>query len=167
MENYNHVVKQLENPKIEAIYKTLGPFDYTLYEPPDEQEKEPKKKGPEKKTADDSSEAASVAQSSKAGTEFDETDSKRVFQEHWDTRKSGAQYRGEVNEQNKRPDGRGIKIHNKSSLYEGYWQDGKCNGLGRGINSNGEVYQGMFHNDTMEGEGFYYWPDGRIFEGIF
>jgi hypothetical protein len=44
--------------------------------------------------------------------------------EGYEKRKSGALYKGDLNTTNKRPDGRGIKIHNKSSLYEGYFIDG-------------------------------------------
>lgn len=91
-----------------------------------------------------------------------------TFVEFWETRKSGAQYRGEIHDETDRPNGRGIKIQeDKKAIYEGYWKDGKLNGYGRGINSAGEVYQGNFNKDQMDGDGFLCWPDGRIYEGKF
>ena len=44
--------------------------------------------------------------------------------EGYERRKSGALYKGDLSTTSKRPDGRGIKINNKSSLYEGYFVDG-------------------------------------------
>lgn len=41
----------------------------------------------------------------------------------------------------------GIKIYDGTSLYEGYFKDGQCDGHGRGITSKGEVYQGNFSQD--------------------
>lgn len=169
MENYEYVTKKLDNPKIAQIYKTLGPFDYTLFEPIDEDNFD---LDAGIRSNEDRSEASSIpgnssrmGASSAAGGQPHERS--RIFQDYWETRPSGAIYKGDVQEMKKRPDGRGIKIHNKKSLYEGYWVDGKAHGYGRGINSLGEVYQGMFNQDCMDGEGFYYWPDGRIFEGTF
>lgn len=124
------------------------------------------KKDDKSKKVDEGSEIGSIAPSHGRGSD-DMGDDRRVFQDDWEQRRSGAIYRGEIVETNKRPDGKGIKVHGKKSLYEGYWSDGKCHGYGRGINSAGEVYQGQFNNDTMEGKGFYYWPDGRIYEGTF
>lgn len=89
---------------------------------------------------------------------------------NWIKRKSGAMFRGEIIAGSRRPEGKGIKIfksHIGTSLYEGYFSDGRCHGIGRGITSKGELYQGQFNEDQMEGEGFFYWPDGRIFEGSF
>ena len=53
-------------------------------------------------------------------------DERRMPTEGYEKRKSGALYKGDLNTTNKRPDGRGIKIHNKSSLYDGYFLDGQC-----------------------------------------
>ena len=83
----------------------------------------------------------------------------------FEKRKSGAQYRGEALQENMRPDGRGFKVFEGRSTYEGYFQDGRCHGIGRGITSKGEVYQGGFNEDSMEGKGYYVWADGRIYEG--
>lgn len=94
----------------------LGPFDFF--------QKEPKK-------------------SKKDDDEFDE-DNKRCMEMEWVKRRSGAEFRGETNQENKRPDGMGIKIYDGTSLYEGYFKDGQCDGIGRGITSKGEVYQGDF-----------------------
>jgi len=38
--------------------------------------------------------------------------------------------------------GKGILIYPDGSIYEGYWKDGKANGLGRILHKNGDVYQG-------------------------
>ena len=60
-------------------------------------------------------------------------------------------YKGEVSTENRRPDGKGIKIFDKKSLYEGYFRNGACHGYGRAIASTGEVYEGMFNEDAMDG----------------
>lgn len=62
--------------------------------------------------------------------------------ETFDKRRSGALFRGEVNSQTNKPEGKGIKIFSNGSVYEGYFQDGHTHGIGRGVTSRGEVYQG-------------------------
>ena len=94
-------------------------------------------------------------------------DDNHIFQEDFVKRRSGAEYRGEILEENYRPDGKGFKIFDGKSLYEGFFSNGMCHGIGRGINSKGEVYEGDFANDLMEGKGYYIWEDGRIYEGQF
>jgi hypothetical protein len=111
--NFNHITKELGKTKIGAIYNMLGPFDFF--------QQEPKKN----KSKDDD--------------EFEE-DNKRCLEMDWIKRRSGAEFRGEMNQETKRPDGMGIKIFDGTSLYEGYYKDGCCDGYGRGITSKGEVY---------------------------
>lgn len=94
-----------------------------------------------------------------------ETD--RVLEMQFDTRKSGAMYRGQISADTARPDGMGIKIFPNNSVFEGHFDDGKINGWGRGITSRGEIYQGPFENDVMQGEGLFQWPDGRLYYGKF
>jgi len=122
----------------------LGPFDYNQYQEEEEDQ-------------------VKLVAESEAGSE--QLEDGRTMQLDWETRRSGAQYRGEIAMYNRRPDGRGIKVYQGKSLYEGYFSNGMCNGWGRGITSAGEVYQGGFAEDQMEGKGFFHWPDGRIFEG--
>ena len=62
-------------------------------------------------------------------------------------RRSGAMYRGEVSTDTLRPDGKGFKVFEAKSIYEGYYQDGMCHGIGRGITAKGDVYQGGFMQD--------------------
>jgi len=146
----------------------LGPFDYSQFVIESSSEDEHAASGRDlqrKKLMSDDSESTSQAASSAVDSRGEE--GRRTDQDEWEQRRSGAMYRGQINEMSRRPDGKGIKVHGGSALYEGFWRDGMCHGLGRGINSKGEVYQGMFSDDAMEGEGFYYWPDGRIFEGTF
>ena len=151
LENLEYITEELGNDRIKAIYRLLGPFDYNSY---NEKAEEELLKG-----LQDASDAGSSSQN------YDEESRVREF--GWQTRKSGAQYRGEVSAYNKRPDGQGIKVFNGKSMYEGYFQDGKCHGYGRGITGAGEVYQGGFNEDQMDGDGFFHWPDGRIYEGEF
>lgn len=151
MENYKYVTEEMGNDVIAAIYKTLGPFDYSAFD---------------EKANNADEEAPNLSQRSGSNMS-DIMNDTRVPQDHWEPRKSGAMFRGWINESTKRPDGVGIKVHKKSSMYEGYFKDGLCHGLGRGITSRGEVYQGMFDCDEMDGFGMFYWPDGRIYEGMF
>lgn len=72
----------------------------------------------------------------------EDEDDKRYLDMTWQKRRSGAEFRGEINQDSKRPDGMGIKIYGGTSMYEGFFVDGCCHGLGRGITSKGEVYQG-------------------------
>ena len=70
--------------------------------------------------------------------ELESLNSGRDMQVEWLERRSGAMYRGEVNRQNDRPDGRGIKIYKSESIYEGFFLNGTCHGYGRAISSKGE-----------------------------
>lgn len=91
-----------------------------------------------------------------AGREVDDDlDSQRMLKTEFETRKSGAQYRGQVNIENFRPDGMGFKVYPNNSMFEGFFEEGQINGMGRGITSRGEVYQGTFVYDIMEGEGLF------------
>ena len=123
MENYKYVTEEMGNDVITSIYKTLGPFDFSAFD--------------EKTNQDEDNASHSQRSSSNMSECLNET---RVPQDHWEPRKSGAMFRGSINESTKRPDGVGIKVHKKSSMYEGYFKDGLCHGLGRGITSRGEVY---------------------------
>jgi len=73
----------------------------------------------------------------------------------FDTRKSGAQYRGQINMETSKPDGMGFKVYPNNSIFEGFFEEGQINGMGRGITSRGEVYQGPFVYDSMQGEGLF------------
>jgi hypothetical protein len=68
------------------------------------------------------------------------TNEQRSIVERFDKRKSGAMYRGEVNQNTGKPDGKGIKVYPNGSIYEGYFNEGQCHGLGRGVTSKGEVF---------------------------
>merc|ERR1711998_341369 len=132
--------------KLAKIYTIMGPLDYGSYTP-----------------ADDGTEASVRVGGDRDGEDgkSDNSDEEKTFmQEYFEARKSGAMYKGELNGETRRPHGVGIKIFNKTSLYEGYFKDGTCHGAGRGITSNGECYQGMFDEDEMTGSGMFYWPDG-------
>lgn len=65
----------------------------------------------------------------------------REEQVQFEKRKSGAQYRGEVLITNGRPDGKGFKVFKGGkSIYEGWFENGLCNGYGRAISSKMEIY---------------------------
>ena len=73
----------------------------------------------------------------------------------FDERKSGALYRGQMNEASGKPDGFGFKVYPNNSVFEGFFVEGQINGFGRGVTPKGEVYQGRFEFDAMNGEGLY------------
>lgn len=139
LQNYEYVTKTLNNKEIIKIYKQLGPFDFF-------QEGAPKI---------DPLDDAAAAQGGES----------RSLQERFDKRRSGAVYRGEVNTQTNKPEGRGIKIFPNGSVFEGYFTEGHVHGIGRGVTSRGEVYQGQFSFDQMEGQGYFQWPDGSMYDG--
>jgi|TARA_B110000285_G_C15022603_1_gene562397 hypothetical protein len=140
LENFTYATKELGNEHIKHIYELLGPFDYSKWK-----------------------DEALENQSAKLSDDDDEE--RRMPQEDFEKRRSGASYRGDVLSVNRRPDGKGFKVFGGNSLYEGTFHEGACHGIGRGITSRGEVYQGEFRNDMMDGSGYYVWPDGRIYEG--
>ena len=99
--------------------------------------------------------------------EESEMDGQRDLRTDFDQRRSGALYRGQVNDSTQRPDGMGFKIYPNNAIFEGFFCDGQINGWGRGITPTGEVYQGPFVYDSMCGEGLFQWPDGRLYFGHF
>lgn len=116
LENYDYVQNELGNMRIAEIYNQLGPFNYSAYK--------------EEKEGDEDDDRSQGSQEN----------NERVPQYDFIKRKSGAMYRGEVLQHNNRPDGKGFKVFDGQSLYEGFFVDGKCHGYGRGISSKGEVY---------------------------
>lgn len=54
----------------------------------------------------------------------DEISETRSTINQFDKRKSGAQYRGEIDSQTNKPDGMGFKVYPNSSVYEGHFIDG-------------------------------------------
>jgi hypothetical protein len=60
--------------------------------------------------------------------------------DRFDKRKSGTQFRGEINQATGKADGKGIKIFANGSIYEGYFSEGQTHGFGRGVTSKGEVF---------------------------
>lgn len=53
-----------------------------------------------------------------------EMDAQRGLRLDFDERKSGAKYRGQINEQTCRPDGYGFKVYPNNALFEGYFAEG-------------------------------------------
>ena len=70
----------------------------------------------------------------------DDMDTQRLWKKDFEMRRSGAQYRGQINSDNNKPDGLGFKIYPNGSMFEGFYEEGQINGYGRGITSRGEVY---------------------------
>ena len=60
--------------------------------------------------------------------------------ERFDKRKSGTQFRGEINQASGKPDGKGIIFFANGSIYEGFFSEGQTHGFGRGVTSNGGVF---------------------------
>lgn len=67
-------------------------------------------------------------------------DTQRQMRMDFETRKSGAMYRGQINQENSKPDGIGFKVYPNNAMFEGFFEEGQINGFGRGITSRGEVY---------------------------
>lgn len=93
--NYKYITVDLGNQKLAEIYELLGPFDYSTYNPDDDQ--------------------ADLLDEDR------EEEERRVWQEHFQQRRSGAQYRGELETEFYRPDGKGFKVFEGKSVYEGYF----------------------------------------------
>lgn len=143
LECFKYATEEMGNEQIARIYNLLGPFDYSSWRDEAlEEENQPF-------NSDDDG----------------DKEERRMPQENFEKRRSGAMYRGEVLSTNHRPDGKGFKVFNGASVYEGTFHEGACHGIGRGITARGEVYQGDFHQDQMSGQGYFVWPDGRIYEG--
>lgn len=70
----------------------------------------------------------------------DDLGAARVLRMDFETRKSGASYRGQISLDSAKPDGMGIKIYPNNSVFEGTFNEGKINGWGRGLTSRGELY---------------------------
>lgn len=81
------MLKEHHLPEVKAVYKALGPFDFTCEEE----------------------------------NEFEEQE--RTMQDKFESRRSGNNYRGQINGNN-RPDGKGFKVFPNGSIYEGYFADG-------------------------------------------
>ena len=143
LECFKYATEEMGNEQIARIYSLLGPFDYSLWR----------------------DEALEDEDQPYLSDEEEDKEERRMPQEHFEKRRSGAMYRGEVLSTNRRPDGKGFKVFNGASVYEGTFHEGACHGIGRGITARGEVYQGDFHQDQMSGLGYFVWPDGRIYEG--
>ena len=59
-------------------------------------------------------------------------------------------YYGAVDRDTNQPHGFGMRISSQNGLYEGMWEQGKCQGEGRVINYDLSVFQGNFNNDTPD-----------------
>ena len=125
MECFEYATVEMGNEQVARIYNLLGPFDYSKWR----------------------DEALEDADQPLLSDDEDNTEERRMPQEGFAKRRSGAMYRGEVLAANGRPDGKGFKVFNGASVYEGTFHEGTCHGIGRGITARGEVYQGDFHND--------------------
>lgn len=58
----------------------------------------------------------------------------------FESRKSGAIFRGQTSLATQKPDGYGFKAYPNNSIFEGFFIEGQINGYGRGITARGEVY---------------------------
>ena len=82
-------------------------------------------------------------------------DGSRSMCNDFDVRKSGALFRGMVNQLTQKPDGLGFKVFPNGSVFEGFFEEGQINGYGRGVTNKGELYQGPFKYDSMDGVGLF------------
>ena len=51
------------------------------------------------------------------------------------------------------------------TIYEGYWQDDKKEGIGIELRYDGALYKGEFDKGKKNGTGIYYWKDNSIYFG--
>ena len=61
-------------------------------------------------------------------------------------------YVGCINDEGN-PDGFGIMNYENQDVYEGYWKNGKRNGLGKFESTGGYFYEGNWENGLKKGEG--------------
>ena len=74
-------------------------------------------------------------------------------------------YYGEWDKQTNFRHGRGIKIWQDNSKYEGYWAHDKANGKGKLTHYDGDIYEGEWVDDKPNGKGCYIHKDGTKYEG--
>ena len=67
--------------------------------------------------------------------------------------------------ENDKPNGLGRLIHADGDMYEGEWKDDKANGKGKYVHLDGAVYVGDWIDDKQHGFGIEVWPDGATYEG--
>ncbi len=62
-------------------------------------------------------------------------------------------------------DGYGIYLYSNNAIYDGYWKDGKRNGLGRFYFQDGQGFEGQYVDDIKFGPGTYRWASGSRYTG--
>ena len=77
----------------------------------------------------------------------------------------GTNYTGEWDTKENVPHGKGTKVWQDGSIYEGCWAAGVASGRGRLIHADGDIYEGMWENDKAHGYGVYTHTDGSKYEG--
>jgi len=70
----------------------------------------------------------------------DDLDTQRVLKTEFESRRSGAMFRGQLSADTFKPDGIGFKVYPNNAIFGGFFEEGQINGYGRGITSRGEVY---------------------------
>jgi hypothetical protein len=63
--------------------------------------------------------------------------------------------------------GNGIYQYLNGSQYDGYWENGKRNGIGSFYDAGGMEYHGNFKDDKPHGEVLLFYPDGRRKKAVF
>lgn len=59
------------------------------------------------------------------------------------------------------PNGKGFKIFDDGSVYEGYFMNGKYHGYGRLI-TDGNIYEGQWSDNKLNGKGTYIHEEGTL-----
>ena len=72
-------------------------------------------------------------------------------------------YKGKSNVKN----GKGVKLSNNGSFYEGYWLDNKRSGKGRIIYPDGSYYTGNWKDDMIHGQGYFFDENGTTYQGAY
>jgi len=80
---------------------------------------------------------------------------------------NGDYYIGEIENENGKPNGKGIKYFKDGNIYEGNFIQDKFDGLGKYYNADGYYYFGEWKQGLKYGKGTQYYMNGESYEGEF
>lgn len=92
-------------------------------------------------------ESVAKIRSSLPGFQYDDNAAPGLFgptleEREKSTLKDGTEYTGEWDTSKDLPHGKGTKVWQDGSIYEGHWEGGVATGKGRLIHADGDVYEG-------------------------
>ena len=75
-----------------------------------------------------------------------------------------AAYEGTTNERGE-PHGEGKRIFASGHVYEGRWQNGRCDGFGKFTYPDGQIFEGEWRDGRRNGQGKLSMPGGEVISG--